>query len=182
MGIWSGNKIRLRAPEESDSVLFKDKNGNIDTDTAKMYDVIEFPKNARQMADFLENANKKSGNDDFLFTVETFDGVPVGQVTAFDCDRKNGSFKYGLFVHPDYKGKGYAREASKILLDYYFNQLRYHKANIYIYADNAPSIAFHQKLGFVREGLSRESAFFDGKYHDVVYMGLIDRDFNALHK
>lgn len=182
MSIWAGKKIRLRAPLAEDFVLFVDKSGNIDTDTAKLYDRIELPKSPKDMGEFLENANKDSLKDDYLFTIETIDGTPVGQITAFDCDRRNGSFKYGLFVHPDYKGKGYAKEAAVILLDYYFSQLRYHKANVYIYKSNSASVAFHKKLGFKEEGLSRESAYFDGEYCDIVYMGMIDHEFTRIYK
>ncbi|MBQ8525584.1 MAG: GNAT family N-acetyltransferase [Clostridia bacterium] len=182
MSIWTGKKIRLRAPVSEDSVLFTDASGNADTDTAKLYDRIELPKSPKAMSEFLENVNSDSSKDDYLFTVETHDGTPVGQITAFECDRRNGCFKYGLFIHPDHKGNGYASEAAVLLLDYYFNQLRYHKANVYIYECNAASIAFHTKLGFKEEGLSRESAYFDGEYRDIVYMGMLDREFAAYHK
>ena len=47
---------------------------------------------------------------------------------------------------------------------------------------NEASVAFHKALGFKEEGVSRESAYFDGKYHDVVYMGMIDRDFFDMYK
>lgn len=182
MSTWTGKKVRLRAPIAGDSHLFTDKSGNIDTETAKMYDRIELPKSPDAMKSFLENVNSDSSRDDFLFTVETFDGIPVGQITAFDCDRRNGCFRYGLFIHPDFKGCGYGKDAAIILLDYYFNQLRYHKANIYIYACNNASVAFHTKLGFREEGISKESAFFDGAYRDIVYMGMFDREFAALYK
>lgn len=178
MSIWNGKRIRLRAPSGQDSILFEDKYKNADTQTAKLYDRIELPKTKKAMEDFLENANSCADKDDFLFTVETLDGAPLGQITAFDCDRRNGSFKYGLFIHPDHKGKGYGKEAALVLLNYYFNQLRYHKANIYIYKCNEASVAFHKKLGFKHEGISRESAFFDGKYQDVVYMGMTCDEFN----
>lgn len=182
MSTWTGKKIRLRAPIAGDAVLFTDKNGNIDTETAKMYDRIELPKSPDAMKAFLENVNADSGKDDFLFTIEAHNGTPVGQITAFDCDRRNGSFRYGLFIHPDYKGCGYGRDAALLLLDYYFNQLRYHKANIYIYACNSASVAFHTRLGFIEEGTSRESAFFDGRYTDIVYMGMLDSEFNSKYK
>ena len=182
MSIWNGKRIRLRAPEKEDSILFADEYGNADTQTAKLYDKIELPKTKKAMEDFLENVNSASDKDDFLFTIETCDGTPLGQITAFDCDRRNGVFKYGLFIHPNHKGKGYGKEAAIVLLDYYFNQLRYHKANIYIYKCNDASIAFHKKLGFREEGISRESAFFDGKYQDIVYMGMTCSEFNETYK
>jgi RimJ/RimL family protein N-acetyltransferase len=111
--------------------------------------------------------------------MENVDGEIVGQIVTFDCDKRMGNFKFGLFVLPAYQGGGYAKEAVNIVLDYYFNHLRYHKANVYIYDCNEKSQKFHQSLGFVREGVLRETAFFDGEYHDTVYYGIIDREFNG---
>ena len=173
MNIWSGEKVKLRAVMPSDSFLYED------TDITKMYDMIEFPYTNDVLGKMLiEENNKNTSSDDFLFTITTLDNTPIGQITAFDCNRRMGCFKYGLFLSKDYQRGGYGRDAANILLNYYFNQLRYHKANVYIYACNEKSQKFHESLGFVYEGRSRECAFFDGQFIDVVHYGLLDREFN----
>ena len=41
--------------------------------------------------------------------------------------------------------------------------------------DNARAIALYDKIGFVREGLLRDSFFIDGEYFDAIAMAIIRR-------
>ena len=178
--IWQGEKIRLRATEPGDFGLYVDSEGNINTDTEKAYDKVEMPYTPEQRKEILGKAISGSSGDNFLFTAVDNSGEAVGQLVTFDCDLRMGSFKYGLFFTEKARGKGYASEAARILLDYYFNYLRYHKANVYIYDFNTASQKFHEKLGFVKEGILREVAYMDGEYHDAVYYGITSEEFNCI--
>ncbi len=176
MNLWQGKKIKLREACEEDYMLYEAFQR--DTDSQKLYEKIDFPLSEKSIREFIKKANENNG-DDFLFVIENTDGESVGQVVTFDCDKRMGNFKFGLFVLSEFQGKGYAKEAVNIVLEYYFNHLRYHKANVYIYDCNEKSQKFHESLGFTREGVLRETSFFDGKYHDTVYYGIIDREFNS---
>lgn len=176
---WKGEKIRLRAATESDAVLFKNSDGDFDTETARRYDFIHFPLSDAQIAKKLSSLEKeKPSNDDYLFVIETLDHHAAGLITTFDCDTRNGTFKYGIFMLDDFKGKGMAAEAVKIMLNYYFNELRYNKVNVYIYDYNSASLGFHKKLGFIYEGRLRQMAFSNGSYHDAVFYGMLRDEFN----
>jgi RimJ/RimL family protein N-acetyltransferase len=39
--------------------------------------------------------------------------------------------------------------------------------------DNARAIALYDKIGFVREGILRDSFFIDGEYFDAIAMAII---------
>ena len=177
--IWKGENIRLRATEPGDFGMYADKDGNINTDTEKAYDKIDMPYTREQRKELLAKAISANSGDNFLFTAVDNTGEPVGQLVTFDCDPRMGSFKYGLFFTENSRGKGYASEAAKILLNYYFNYLRYHKANVYIYDFNTASQKFHEKLGFVKEGTLRQVAYISGEYHDAIYYGLTAEEFNG---
>ncbi len=178
--IWQGEKIRLRATESTDFTMYVDPDGKINTDTEKAFDKIEMPYTEKQRQELLTKAISSNSGDNFLFTAVDSSGQAVGQLVTFDCDIRMGSFKYGLFFTEKARGKGYASESAKILLDYYFNYLRYHKANVYIYDFNTASQSFHEKLGFVREGTLRQVAYIDGEYHDALYYGITAEEFNNM--
>ena len=177
--IWQGENIRLRATEPGDFGMYSDNAGNVNTDTEKAYDKIEMPYTGEQRKELLSKAISANSGDNFLFTAVDSEGEAVGQLITFDCDSRLGCFKYGLFFTEKARGKGYASEAARILLDYYFNYLRYHKANVYIYDFNTASQKFHEKLGFVKEGTVREVAYIDGAYHDAIYYGITAEEFNC---
>ena len=65
--------------------------------------------------------------------------------------------------------------------NYYFNELRYNKVNVYIYDYNIPSIEFHKKLGLTKEGRLRQMAYSEGKYHDIIFYGMLKSEFNELY-
>ncbi|MGW6661985.1 N-acetyltransferase family protein [Peribacillus sp. NPDC055009] len=39
-----------------------------------------------------------------------------------------------------------------------------------VIANNAPALSLYRKMGFEKEGIKRESLFFDGKYHDEYFL------------
>ncbi len=175
--IWSNDKVTLKQTTTDDVDLFVDESGNYDTDMMKRYDYIDFPRSVKYMISSLEK-NESNKSDDFSFTIFTKNNEKAGYLTTFDCDKKNGTFKYGLFIKDSFKGQGYASEAVKIVLNYYFNELRYNKVNVYIYDYNIPSIKFHEKLGFVFEGKLRQMSYSNGEYHDTIYYGMLKSEFN----
>ena len=177
--IWKGEKVRLRAANENDGFLFADDKGNTDTECMRRYDYIDFPLAAKEFGKRIDKYMQgESFGHDFMFVIEDADGEAVGFVITFDCDSRMGTFKYGLFLTEKAKGKGYGSEAVRLMLNYYFNELRYNKVNVYIYDFNTPSIRFHEKLGFVKEGRLRQMAYSNGTYHDTVFYGMLKDEFN----
>jgi len=177
--LWSNERVRLRTMEETDVHLFTNQNGDYDTALMKRYDVVEFPLSAAQLSARTAEFFKTRKNDDYLFVIETPDRIPAGVLTVFDTDPRMGTFKYGLFVKEEFRGMGLAKEAAHLALSYYFRELRYHKCNVYIYEFNAPSLGFHEKLGFVKEGQLRDMVYTDGRYYDTVYMGITAEEWNT---
>ena len=49
------------------------------------------------------------------------------------------------------------------------------RVELEVRTDNARAIALYDKIGFVREGLFRDSFFIDGEYFDAIAMAIIRR-------
>jgi RimJ/RimL family protein N-acetyltransferase len=92
-----------------------------------------------------------------------------------------GWFEYGITIGTDHRRKGYAAEAVVMLLRFMFAERRYHKCQARIFAHNETSLALQRRLGFNEEGRLRDQAFFAGRHHDVVMMGLLADEFCQLH-
>ena len=76
----------------------------------------------------------------------------------------------------DKQGHGYGLESMKLFLDYCFNTLNLHRICLEVYSFNKGAIELYKKLGFVTEGTFREHSFKFGKYHDLIFMGLLDSE------
>ncbi|ERJ11709.1 GNAT family N-acetyltransferase [Haloplasma contractile] len=178
--VWNGTNIRLRPVMESDlDGYFNVK--NVDTDIQRLAGSVSFPLRQSQMESFIERVTSKDGSDDvFYFIIEDKDGNVVGDLNTSDCNRRSGTFKYGLAINKEYWSKGFGSEAVQMVLNYYFNELRYQKVTVSVYSFNEQSCGFHKKLGFKEEGLLRRMAYVNGKYHDEVILGMTAEEFNAL--
>ena len=86
------------------------------------------------------------------------------------------SGEIGYHFNKEYWGKGYATESAKLLIDYCFKKLKFHK----VYADTDPSNLASQrilaKLGFKLEGRIRDRRKIKGKWVDELDYGLLKKE------
>lgn len=98
---------------------------------------------------------------------------PVGSVQLYPIQETDANANFGVWFHPDAWGTGFALEASAHLFDHAFRQLGLHRISATAAAPNDASKRLCERLGFVHEGVARESQFVDGAYVDVVRYGLL---------
>lgn len=183
--IFQGKKIRLRAKTTTDIERDKLKieKSVYDTESDRLCDVIHLPYSTESRKDDWENGIKKFNTwENCNLVIETVDNIAVGGICITHADRSNGTFSYGLGISRDHWRKGYASEAIKLLLNYYFNELRFHKCNVTVYEYNEGSKALHISLGFVEEGRQRESKYTNGKYYDMIFYGITEKEFCDKYK
>jgi RimJ/RimL family protein N-acetyltransferase len=112
--------------------------------------------------------------------IERLDGEFVGTINTHHCDRRNGTFQYGLAIRREHWNRGYASEAIRLVLAYYFRELRYQKVNAHVFSFNKASRSLHKKLGFRQEGRLRRMVYTQGKHYDDIIFGLTAEEFAAL--
>ncbi len=169
--VWQGQRVKLRAVEPTDWETFFDSDQ--DSQAARESYHIPFPRSREATKRWAEEiAMEKSEGDAFRWVIADLTGTVVGTINTHSCDRRHGRFGYGLAVRGEYQRKGYASEAIRLVLRYFFEELRYHKATVQVYAVNEASIRLHQKLGFQEEGRSRDMIYTQGRYVDELTFGL----------
>ncbi|MCL5999388.1 MAG: GNAT family N-acetyltransferase [Chloroflexi bacterium] len=174
--IWQGKNVQLRAMEQEDWEVFH-KNDE-DAEEARLCYEIPFPRSsagARKWA--AEVAQTPPHNDVYRLVIESAPGEVVGTLNTMACDRRCGTFKYGIAIFRPHWRKGYASEAIRLLLRYYFQELGYQKVTVHVYAFNDASLKLHQKLGFQIEGRLRRMIYTNGAYHDEYVLGLTSDEF-----
>ncbi|SFS69521.1 GNAT family N-acetyltransferase [Paenibacillus sp. BC26] len=177
--MWEGSKVRLRPLEFGD---WEDYHQNDhDSEGARLCDMIHFPRTEEGTKAWAEEkVDHPVEGDNIWLSIETLDGVLVGSLCTSHCDPRNGTFKYGIAIFREHWRQGYASEAIKLILGYYFEELRYAKANAHVYAFNNGSIALQEHLGFKQEGRLRDMIFTKGKHHDEFIYGLTKREYEEL--
>ncbi|SMC58398.1 GNAT family N-acetyltransferase [Lentzea albidocapillata] len=178
---WVGELVRLRGVEPEDWDAFQRFDEN--TDDMRRADRVHPPRSAAAQREWAQTTSlKKPADDRVLLAVESLaGGVLAGMVSTGEIDHRAGRFMYGVAIGTEHKGRGYATEAVRLLLNFMFGERRFHKCEASVWAFNDASIAFHRKLGFTEEGRLRDHEFFAGRHHDVVLFGMTAAEFAARH-
>lgn len=100
---------------------------------------------------------------------------PVGTIYIRDIDTENRKGEYGIYLGEESAmGKGYGKEASALLQEYAFDHLGLHRIFARVVGTNQAAVRQHRKAGFVYEGTFRDDVYVDGKFYDIIFMGLIN--------
>jgi len=177
--IWQRDKVCLRAMEPSDWSVFH--TNDEDTEVARLCYEIPFPRSTVGTMKWAEHTAATPPQDDcYRLVIENRGGEVVGALNTFECNRRCGTFKYGLAVLRPHWRNGYASAAIRLLLRYYFEELRYQKVTVHVYDFNDASIQLHRKLGFQEEGRLRRMIYTGGRHHDEILLGLTAEEFAGL--
>jgi RimJ/RimL family protein N-acetyltransferase len=119
------------------------------------------------------------------FIVETPDGAPVGMTGLWDLDWRNRIALTGLKLGgtTDVRGKGYGTSAINAIMDFAFLDAGLNKLYATVLADNARSLAAYvRKCGWTEEGRLRQHAWRGGRYVDLVQIGILRSEYDALRE
>ncbi|MFP6809168.1 MAG: GNAT family protein [Pseudomonadales bacterium] len=151
---------------------------NHDEDTWRNIDYLHFPRSRVSAKTWAEEAARKTpAGDNFHMEIESIEGGDLaGSIGVNNTDSRSGTFRYGVSIDSDFQQRGYATDAIKLVLRYFFDELRYQKCTVDILASNEASITLHERLGFVKEGQIRRAHYSEGVYHDSCYYSLTDNE------
>lgn len=168
-----GGKVVLRAIDIGDAdLLFKMIN---DPETEKMLGGRSFPVSLEEQKKWIE---AQGGRKDVLRCIIADKECPekgLGTVIISDIDYINatGCIHIKMDSSDSVKGKGYATDTFKSILNYAFNTLRLNC----IYADvleyNTASQKLLERCGFKKEGMLRQRAYKDGKFVDMISYSIL---------
>ncbi|UCH34924.1 MAG: GNAT family acetyltransferase [Armatimonadota bacterium] len=111
------------------------------------------------------------------------DGRYIGHATVEMTDEgsRRARFRIGI-DNPDYWGKGYGTEVTRLMLRLAFEEMDCHRVAVRVAAYNARAIRCYEKCGFRHEGVERESFFADEEWHDDVMMAMLRGDWQELQE
>ncbi|MBA0049708.1 N-acetyltransferase [Streptomyces sp. AJS327] len=105
--------------------------------------------------------------------VELDGGTLIGAATLWGIDTHHRSAHVGLGLLPSARGKGYGTDVVAALCYYGFMVRGLRRLQVETLADNTPMIRSAERNGFVREGVTRSSAWVLGEFLDEVLLGLL---------
>lgn len=112
-----------------------------------------------------------------MFGIEDkFTGELIGVIGLKSIDFINRNAELYIYIgDKNYWGEGLGTEATKLLISFAFNELNLHRIYLMVFSYNTRAIKSYEKVGFKKEGIMRESIYKAGKYHDKIFMGIINK-------
>ena len=105
----------------------------------------------------------------YMFSVvRDEDDAFMGHVSLFNINQH--SVTLGIYLGPEYRAKGYGKEAINLIKNYIFDDLGYRSIHIEVLSYNKRAIKFYKSLGFVICGIWHQERYAGGKYYDIILM------------
>ncbi|MBP1994445.1 GNAT family N-acetyltransferase [Paenibacillus eucommiae] len=175
-----GERIILREyrKEDLDSMRFW---ANDPVITSQLSDVFLYPHTRNSTEAYLNGILEgKSDQKGFVIANKETEAY-IGQIDLFYIDWKNRSTEMGMVIgNPELQNKGYGTEAVLLLQKFVFQQLNLNRIQLEVYDYNANAIKCYLKCGFKEEGRLRQRHFANGRYSDVIMMGILRDDYEAI--
>lgn len=104
-----------------------------------------------------------------LMIEELESGIPVGYLQFLDYDAISRRVGCGLYIAPEYRGKGYARSVVCLAEQYAFNHLGVRMLYADILSSNIPCCRLFESLGYRLTATLPEWHYAEGQWHNLNY-------------
>jgi len=105
------------------------------------------------------------------------DSTPIGLMGFLNYDQNNHKVEMRKLIGEEiHRGKGYAKEATMLWIQYGINNLGFKKIYLNTIENNIRNVTLNKELGFQIEGILRKEFVINNEYYDVIRMGYIVED------
>ncbi|MCJ7824273.1 MAG: GNAT family N-acetyltransferase [Anaerolineales bacterium] len=107
----------------------------------------------------------------------------VGNCGLFDLEPQSRRMELGVIIGERSSwDQGFGTDVVRTLLGHAFETLNLNRVVLRVYETNLRAIQVYKKIGFIEEGRLRQDHFIDGKYVDVVIMGVLCAEWKSMEK
>ena len=110
-----------------------------------------------------------------FFIIQKKDGTRIGEIYHF-LDLPHGLMELGCWLVPSERKKGYATEATELMVDYLFLSKEIARIQAIVDVRNKASQRTLEKTGFKREGTIRDESFERGEWKDTYLYSILRRE------
>ncbi len=141
-------KLRALEPEDAD-MMYQAEND----EAAWIYSDYIAPLSREMLRQYALTYDADPFRAGQLRLIIEIDGIPVGILDLFEISPRHLRADTGIYVFPEFRGKGIATEALKAAKDYASRRLGLHQLTATIADTNRPAIRAYKKAGFQTTGM-----------------------------
>jgi RimJ/RimL family protein N-acetyltransferase len=168
---FEGSLVRLRAFEQEDVPRVNELVSDPDV---SQHLALAWPEPLAGTLSFWERARRAT--DGFVFAIETLGGELVGLCGLDGFEERNRSGVLGIWIGKPFWGRGLGTDAVRALCRFGFQEMNLHRIALTVYDTNPRAVRAYERVGFKEEGRRRSAQFVDGRFVDVIDMGLLENE------
>ena len=132
--------------------------------------------------DLREHYETDDGEAERLGFKAVADDHMVGSLELDRIDREHDSAAISrVFVDPDERDRGVGAAMLREALEFGFEDHSLHRIHLAVFEFNEPAISCYETVGFVREGVRRDSHYHDGEYWTTIQMSMLEDEWWCLN-
>jgi RimJ/RimL family protein N-acetyltransferase len=121
-----------------------------------------------------------SGHTLALLLIETsIRPQPIGFAIAYDYSQQDRYTFFNIVLTPGFTDLGWGAEAALLFLDYLFAYFDLRKVCTDLFDFNQQPLAMLMRQGVPMEGRFRGQRYYQGMYHDVIRLGLLEEEWRS---
>jgi ribosomal-protein-serine acetyltransferase len=111
-----------------------------------------------------------------------YQGQLAGTIGSHTVNWPNRSVEIGYWLSSAWEGRGVMTRACRGLIQYTFTSLNINRVEIQCATGNVKSRAIPERLGFVQEGVRRESEWLNDHFVDLVLYGMLAHEWSTKNR
>jgi ribosomal-protein-alanine N-acetyltransferase len=170
-----GQGYLLRKPEPKDvEPLYRQKN---DPEVASLLVGFSTGYSRTDLSHWVEA--HRTCADEALYVIADQQDAAVGHVGLYQIDTRARTAQFGIMIGDKAAwGRGLGRACTRAMVEYGFDEVNLRRIYLDVLESNVRAQRVYQQVGFVVEGRLRQHQFKQGRYQDIVLMGLLADEYS----
>ena len=169
-----GTKVYLRPLESEDAPLLVPWVN--DVEVTRTLASFHRPLNLQTEVEFIERSRKDEQVVVFGIAAKKTDML-IGATGLHQINWRDRHAEFGIFIgQKSAWGQGYGTEVTVLITGYAFETLNLHRVWLRVQEDNVRGVKAYEKVGFHQEGILRQHKYREGRYHNVLVMGILQEE------
>ena len=169
-----GKNINIRSLKESDEAIFSEWH-ELEEQT-RYFPNVNFLSEIKNKSWISSKLKDKKGV--YFMIIDANKNSNIGITILENIDHNKLIASWGIYIaKKQFMKKEYVFEASNLVLNYAFSNLRLEKIHGCSLANNIQGRNFHKRLGFIEEAVFNNQIMIDDYYVDLIWISLCYEDF-----
>jgi RimJ/RimL family protein N-acetyltransferase len=122
---------------------------------------------------WVENIILEKNSDCIYFIIESLKNNEfIGYLSLKKINHVHRTAEFGIYVLEIFRGRGYAKEAINLVLEYCKSILNLRKIKLSVLENNIGAVKLYESLGFMNEGILKRDVLIDGTYTNIKLMSI----------